>query len=278
MEYFLESTHLDNATAEMLKKYDTDGNGSFTKYEVVEIILDLRREIESNAALGRTNKFLRQAICAAVVFCLILMSSIFGLTYAVAALTAKLDVDASTGVMTTPDGKHVVVTDSFSYKAVTSHDELTGTHCLASAELGDLIGRVVNGNGVNLEMVGTGVNGTEAEVQKLTGSLQFTEGSICFMASNGKEICAEPSDDCAAAAYTSGRRLASSVDDCLAFGYSTVSTPWIFWGLVSPADSCTRNCPTGDRIATGQYKVTSCVCECAVAAGSNFAFSFTTRP
>ena len=277
MEYFLEATHLDAATAEMLKKYDSDGNGSFTKYEVVEIILDLRREMESNAALGRANKMLRRAICGAIVFCLILMSSIFGLTYAVAALTAKLDVDASTGVMTTPDGKHVVATDSFSYKAVTSRDDSTGAQCLGSAELGDLIGRVVNGNGVNLEMVGTGVNGTEAEVQKLTGSMQFSEGSLCFMASNGKEVCAELSDDCAAAATTSGRRLASSVDDCLAFGASTAATPWIFGSFVSSADTCTRSCPAGDRIALRSYKVTSCVCECAVTAGVNFGFSFSTR-
>jgi len=60
MEYFLEVSHLDSATAELLKKYDRDGNGSFSKDEVVAIILDLREAMQSNEMLGASN------ICSSV--------------------------------------------------------------------------------------------------------------------------------------------------------------------------------------------------------------------
>jgi len=196
LEYFLETAHLDSATGELLKKYDRDGDGSFSKEEVVEIILDLRKEMDQNVLLGQTNKLLRKLIIATVIFCLVLMSSIFGLAYAVAKLTAKLDVDAVTGVMTTLDGSRVVATDSVAYKVSTKKHEATGSQCISMEELDDMLGRVTSGNIVHLEIKGTGTNGTQTIVEKLTGSVEYGEDSFCFITTSGMQMCAEPNDDC----------------------------------------------------------------------------------
>lgn len=279
MEYFLEASHLDSATAELLKKYDTDGDGSFSKDEVLTIILDLRRELNSNVTLGQANKILKRAIVAAIIFCLILMSSIFGLTYAVAALTAKLDVDSSTGVMTTPDGKHVVATDSVSYKVVSTKDEASGLQCLGGAELGELVGRVVNGNGVSLEMIGTGINGTQTEVRKLSGNVQTDERQICFMGTDGNQVCVEPSADCAGA--TGGRRLTTMtkseyVASCLQIQRDYVDLPYVFATMVESARiRIERKCSDDiERTSPRRYKMGSrCVCLQAYASSVEFVFS-----
>jgi hypothetical protein len=280
MQYFLESSNLDAATAELLQKYDKDSNGAFSKDEVVQIIVDLRREMQNNITLGEANRILKKAIGAAVVFCLILMSSMFGLAYAVATLTSKLDVDSSTGVMTTPDGAHVVATDSVSHKIVTIRNTASGAQCLDSSELGQVVERVLNGNSVILEMLGTGVNGTDVEIQKLWGSVHLGDGQLCFMGANGQEVCAEPSAECDEVS-SSGRRLdtAASIQNCLATGAQYSSAPWVFGSMVSPGAICIRSTCPGDVIWDNpqMYAVTYCVCKCAVENGAAFSFSFGTR-
>lgn len=197
MEYFIDVSHLDSTTAELLRKYDKDGNGSFSQEEVVEIIMDLRKEMDQNQLLGQTNKLLRKLTIVIIIFCIALIMSTFGLAYAVAILTAKLDVDATTGIMTTPDGSHVVATDSVAYKVSTKKDEITGSQCIDVTELEDMLGRVTNGNIIHLEMIGTGVNGTRTLVEKLTGSVEYGEESLCFMTASGERMCAEPNEACA---------------------------------------------------------------------------------
>lgn len=192
MEYFLEVSHLDSATAELLKKYDRDGNGSFSKDEVVAIILDLREAMHSNEMLGASNKMFKRMLIAAVCFCVLLLTSMFGLSYAVAALTAKISVD-SNGVMTTVDGTAIVKTDStaFNYRAEKGENDV---HCLTASQREAILNQLMSGSNVLLER--DAVNGTQKQVDMLSSStIQYQEdGSVCFTSSNGSYICIVPDE------------------------------------------------------------------------------------
>ena len=196
MEYFLETSHLDAATADMLKKYDRDGNGSFSKEEVVAIILDLREAMQSNEMLGASNKFFRRMLIGVSVFALLLLTSMFGLSYAVAALTAKLDV-SSDGTMTTTDGKTNVATESSAYKIVPEKIEGTDYYCISNAERNALMTQAMSGR-TNVLMQFDAVNETQKIVQQISGGQVTTDGTkTCFSNAQGKEICVEQSTDCA---------------------------------------------------------------------------------
>jgi hypothetical protein len=199
MEYFLEVSHLDAATAEMLKKYDRDGNGSFSKDEVVAIILDLREAMKSNEMLDESNKLFKRLLAAAVCFCILLLSAMFGLSYAVAALTAKTDI-GSNGVMTTIDGKSVVATDSTAEVVETTLIEETGANCIYPEEALDLINRVSTGRGVIVKVS----NGTHTTYEQVSAAGMDTEsipmmnsGRACFVTADGRQLCLQPSPDCA---------------------------------------------------------------------------------
>ena len=235
----------------------------------------------NNVRLGHANTFLRRAVVAASVMSLLMLSSILGLSYAFAALGSKMDVDAASGVLTTMDGKHVIATDTVSYKVVTTKNEATGKQCVDHVAFGELIQRVENGNAVTVEMFGTGDQGTETQLQKLSGSFKAKNGEVCFPDTTGQQLlCVTPSSECVGTHQGSEvRRLASSsyVATCKAFA-STVSNS-IFVAMVSKANVCIKNKCTGSIISSNppQYKATSCVCECASSAGVSFAFSFSTR-
>ena len=57
MMAFLESRKLDKETRDMLLKYDQDGDGRFSKDEVVEIICDLKSTKQHNDLLEASAKF-----------------------------------------------------------------------------------------------------------------------------------------------------------------------------------------------------------------------------
>ena len=210
-----------------------------------------------------------------------MLSSNLALGYAFVMVGSKLDVDATSGVMTTMDGKHVVATDSVSYKVVTTKNEATGTQCVDHVAISELIQRVENGNSVIIKMFGTGDLGTETQVQKLSGSFTAMDGEICFRDATGQELlCATPSSDCVASEMAVRRRLgtpAGYVITCKAFA-STVST-FVFGTMVSKASVCIKNTCAGSIISNSppQYRATTCVCNCANSAGVSFAFSFSTR-
>jgi len=70
-----------------------------------------------------------------------------------------------------------------------------------------MLGLVTSGNIVHLEMTGTGMNGTQTLVEKLTGSVEYGEESICFMTSSGQQMCAEPNEDCIPVSHDRRRLL-----------------------------------------------------------------------
>lgn len=150
MEYFLETSHLDATTAEMLKKYDKDGNGSFSKDEVVAIVLDLREAMQSNELLGASNKMFKRLFLAATTFSLLLLTSIFGLSYAVAALTRNTDV-RSDGLMLTRDGTAVIATDSTA-KTYSVGPDANGEYCLPITEAMEMAGGATEGRNVLMQV------------------------------------------------------------------------------------------------------------------------------
>ena len=208
MEYFLEVSHLDTATAELLKKYDSDGNGSFSKDEVVAIILDLREAMQSNEMLGASNKMFKRMLMVAVIFCVLLLTSMFGLSYAVAALTAKINVD-SNGVMTTVDGSTIVKTDSTAFTHTPIKSDSGDVYCLTMAEADAMVAKVVSGS--NVLVAFEAFNGTQKQVEQLSSStVTYNEdGSVCFNSGTSQEICVRPSTG---ACESVRRRLDACID------------------------------------------------------------------
>jgi hypothetical protein len=197
MEYFLESSHLDSATADMLRKYDRDGNGSFSKDEVVAIILDLREAMQSNEMLGASNKMLRRVVVAVLSVCFFMLAATFGLTYAVVALTAKMDIN-SNGVMTTTDGKTVVATDSTGYRISPLMDEETGAFCISGFDAVSLVDQTTSGR-TNVIVQFDGINGTQTSIQGISGGVVDIDnetGKTCFTGPQGNQVCMEKTDDC----------------------------------------------------------------------------------
>jgi len=130
----------------------------------------------------------------------------FGLSYAVAALTAKINVD-SNGVMTTVDGTAIVKTDStaFSYQAAKVNGDV---HCLTGSEREAILNQLMSGSSVLLER--DDLNGTQKQVEKLSSStIQYQQdGSVCFVSSNGSSVCMIP--DAAACGKERRRRMVIS--------------------------------------------------------------------
>lgn len=205
MEYFLQTTHLDSATAEMLQKYDKDGNGSFSKDEVVAIILDLREAMSSNERLGQSNKFFKRLLIAAFFFCVLLLTSMFGLSYAVAALTANTDVN--NGVMYTRDGNEVIATDSTaSHFSVGANSQ--GVYCLDGQEAWDLQTKALSGRNVLLEWGDS--NSIHIEQIQANGAT-IEDGKTCFYAQDLKRsICIVEMEDGCEPVDAGGRRKLES--------------------------------------------------------------------
>jgi len=266
MEYFLEASHLDAATADMLKKYDRDGNGSFSKDEVVAIILDLREAMQSNEMLGASNKMFKRMLIVAVTFCILLLTSIFGLSYAVAALTAKTDVN-SDGIMTTIDGSKVIKTDSTAYTFKPAKID-SGSYCVSPQEASDLMSRVMSGSNVLMKL--QAVNNTRTVVQRLSSSTMDMGGdsTICFTSSNQELICMSPSEECTAARRN--RRLVV-VEGVNASNFMTecenkrVNDPESYKNFYSLSWTCMddRDCFEGGSIPNDAPNETDdCVCAC----------------
>jgi len=226
----------------LLRKYDRDGDGSFSKEEVVAIILDLREAMASNEMLGASNKLFRRMLIGVSAFAILLLTSMFGLSYAVAALTAKLDVN-SDGTMTTADGKTVVATDTSSYKVVATKGS-EDVFCFTNAEKEDLLSQATSGR-TNVMVEFNGVNGTQTVLQQLNGGQVFSdEDTVCFVNSQGTRVCLERNENCIS---EPGRRL-QAASNCFATGTGD-STRVSFWNANIPS---TTNC-YGRKDSSGCY-------------------------
>eukprot|EP00339_Tiarina_fusa_P002086 CAMPEP_0117027100 /NCGR_PEP_ID=MMETSP0472-20121206/19848_1 /TAXON_ID=693140 ORGANISM="Tiarina fusus, Strain LIS" /NCGR_SAMPLE_ID=MMETSP0472 /ASSEMBLY_ACC=CAM_ASM_000603 /LENGTH=313 /DNA_ID=CAMNT_0004734267 /DNA_START=74 /DNA_END=1015 /DNA_ORIENTATION=- len=201
MEYFLETSNLDASTTELLRKYDKDGNGSFSKDEVVAIILDLRETMRANENLGHYNKLFKRLLIAACGFCVLLLAAMFGLSYAVAALTAKTEVDSTGALVATGSHNAVAVNSRAEIHVIPRTDE--GYFCTTWDEIDLMRFEITNGRNVVLDR--TGFDGAE-DVTKLSGGAVTVDAEkTCFTTASGETQCAVFWPECEGKG--TGRRL-----------------------------------------------------------------------
>jgi hypothetical protein len=195
MKYFLETAKLDQATADLLVKYDTDGNGYFSKDEVVAIIDDLRGAVQSNEDLGASNKLYKRLFMAAFVFCVLLFTSMFGLGYAVAVLTANTEVQ-SDGTLLSKGTTTVIATDSRA--DLHSINKSEAGYCLTAAEAFTIRDSVLAGTQVLVQLNDEDSKSHAVEQLIASGAVIDDEAQkFCFSTpTSTTPKCLTPSDEC----------------------------------------------------------------------------------
>jgi hypothetical protein len=207
MANFLETRKLDKETESMLLKYDEDGNGHFSKDEVVSIIHDLKETKRTNQALNASNKFFKRLFITAAVVSVLLLSLMFGLSYAVAVLTAKTEVK-SDGTLVSKSGTAFIATDSSAnfYEM----QKTDGNYCMTQEEAMEIKDQALSGRNVIVQF--NEFDGNRAFVEQLTASgadIDDESQTVCFKAPElgaDKHFCMRPSDSCIPR-DSSGRRL-----------------------------------------------------------------------
>ncbi len=84
MEYYIKTSNIDGVTAAMMRTYDKDGDGVFDK--------DLRGAMKSNEQLDASSSHFKRLFIVAILFCVLLLTSMVAISYAVAILTANTQV------------------------------------------------------------------------------------------------------------------------------------------------------------------------------------------
>jgi hypothetical protein len=214
MEYFLESRHLDAATADMLKNYDKDGDGSFSKDEVVTIILDLRESMMANETLGASNKLFKRLLIASFIFCALLLTSMFGLSYTVAVITANTEV-RSDGTLLSKGGTSVIATASAASKFDLGRND-DGKYCIPSEETQAIMEQVFSGRNVLVEFSEFTENHKLVEQLQANGAdIDEATGVICFWqgGDGNRSICLLPAEEDCVAVDSHGHRKLSHGGD-----------------------------------------------------------------
>ena len=112
-DFFRANPDIGKSTQEILVGYNEDGDGKFSKNEVIKIVTDLQQQFRENEELVLSNKMLKKLLMVAVIFFLLTVLSIFGLSFAVALLTKETSIDASNNnALTNKDGSAIVSTNS----------------------------------------------------------------------------------------------------------------------------------------------------------------------
>jgi hypothetical protein len=203
MEDFIESRNLDKDTAEMLRAYDKDGNGVFSKGDVVSIILDLRKERVNHDELATSNKVYKRLLWSAIVLCFLSLAGMFALSCGVAALTATTYV-SSDGTLMVVGTDTVVAAD---YRAEVHSLPMidNGFYCLTWDEVDLMHMQVLNGRNVVLHQIN--LNGSERISTISEGGVTIDGDKTCFATSTGETECASSSAECEGRA--AGRTLSA---------------------------------------------------------------------
>jgi hypothetical protein len=211
MEGFLETRNLDKETASLLLKYDQDGNGRFSKDEVVSIILELKETKRTNETLGASSKLFKRLFIGAVVICVFLLSGMCFISYAVAVLTANMKVN-SDGTVMSIDGTAFIATDNVAN--VYEMQKTDGHYCMEQDEAMAIKNQALSGRNVLVQF--PEFNGAHALVEQMSASgavIDDEEQSVCFPAPElgpDKYLCMSPNDDCIPRDHSHGRGLSHS--------------------------------------------------------------------
>jgi hypothetical protein len=195
MEYYIKTSHIDDATADLMVKYDKDGDGSFSKDEVVAIILDLREAIKCNKDLGTSNKLFKRLFMGAVVFVVLLLTSMLGISYAVAVLTASTQVQ-SDGTLLAKGTTTAIATDSRATLYGINKSE--AGYCLTAEEAFTIRDSVLAGKQVLVETNDEESNTHVVEQFLASGAVIDDEAEkYCFHTpESATPICLTRSDEC----------------------------------------------------------------------------------
>jgi hypothetical protein len=187
MSAFFTMNNLDDSVKEMFMEYDKDGDGAFSKDEVMNIITDLKKEFHKNETLMMSNLLLKRLLIGGVIFFFLLVGSIFGLSFAVASLTRETSIDSSSGTLFNKDGTMVVATDSRAeLHLVTSYDF---GDCISPSAFEDIKVQVQEGKNVMVEQVTHDGSSHKLELLSPSGATFDDEtGRACFTLPETPEI------------------------------------------------------------------------------------------
>jgi hypothetical protein len=169
------TTNLDENTAQQLRKY----------YKVIAIMLDLHETMKANENLGHYNKLFKRLLIVACVFCVLLLASMLGLSYAVAALTAKTEVNASGALVATGTHNAVAVNLRAEIHSLPMSDN--GFHCITWDEVEIMRMEIMQGRNVVLDE--TNLNGDKKITKLGGGSVTVDADKVCFITSTGETKC-----------------------------------------------------------------------------------------
>jgi hypothetical protein len=196
MKYFLESRQLDESTKRILQDYNKSGTGVFSKEEVVMVITDLREELRQQEELKTMNSIYRRLFISAAVLSLFLLASMFGFSYAVAALTANTEVKG--GTLMAKGSETIIATNSRATTFVMDYKIANGTYCLTQEEAVAIKEQVFSGRTVIVEF--KDVDGSYSPFLQLSASgSDFTDepGHACYFdVQTGKKHCMTDNAQC----------------------------------------------------------------------------------
>lgn len=204
MDYFIETRNVDEETADMLRKYDIEGTGSFSKDSVVNIIHDLQATSQNNEILKSYNKLLKKILLISMCLGVLLLAGMFSLSYAVAALTANTSV-SSNGAMQTTNHATYIATDSIANSYSLYQGE--GEYCMTPEEAEEIQQQALSGRNVLVSFMDHGEDGSTL-VEQLSGNgatIDEETGTVCFLHADGVSTMCMVESGCGF--DSSGRRL-----------------------------------------------------------------------
>jgi hypothetical protein len=166
MDQFLQTAGLDDSARSMMLKYDKDGDGSFSKEEVASLIKDLQTQGRANADLAMANKILKRILIGAIIFFLLLVASIFGLTFAVANLTKETTIDTTSGTLYAKDSEVIVATNSRA--DVFQAESFDFGDCILTSDVVNIKENILKGTNVVLQR--NPYTGKNVSLEQLTAS------------------------------------------------------------------------------------------------------------
>jgi hypothetical protein len=196
MEFYIKTSNIDEVTAGMMRNYDKDGDGLFDKDDVVAIISDLRGAMESNEQLDASSRLFKRLFMAAVFFCVLLLTSMIGISYTVAILTANTEV-RNDGTLLGKGTTTAIATDTIANLYGINKSE--AGYCLTAEEAFTIRDSVLAGRQVLVEANDEDSNTHVVEQLIASGAVIDDEAEkYCFHTpeSTTTLICLTRSDEC----------------------------------------------------------------------------------
>jgi hypothetical protein len=174
---FFVLNDVDKSTQDMFVEYDKSGDGTFSKTEVMNIIVDLKKQFQANADLAASNRMMKLMLMGAVIFFFLLVGALFGVSIAVASLTKETTV--ANGLLYNKDGSAVVATDS--HAEVYQVESFDFGDCISVVDIETIKSHIQEGKNVLLQKNADDGANHELKVISASGATFNDEtGVACF--------------------------------------------------------------------------------------------------